>query len=73
MLGDEQYGNKKIRLKKPPENFEQIFQKLNGQVLHAKTLGFEHPRNGEKVNFDCDLPYNFSEILDFLGSKSWNF
>ena len=21
----------------------------------------------EKVNFDCDLPYNFSEILDFLG------
>lgn len=70
VLGDEQYGNKKIRLKKPPENFEQIFQKLNGQVLHAKTLGFEHPRNGEKVNFDCDLPYNFSEILNFLGSKS---
>ena len=69
VLGDEQYGNKKIRLK-PPENFEQIFQKLNGQVLHAKTLGFEHPRNGEKVNFDCDLPYNFSEILNFLGSKS---
>lgn len=34
-----------------------------GQMLHAKTLGFVHPRTGEYLEFTCDAPLEFYEIL----------
>ncbi len=39
---------------------------LSGQLLHAKTLGFNHPRSGELMTFDSELPMYFSEVLDKL-------
>lgn len=35
----------------------------NGQFLHAKTLGFTHPKTNEFVSFDSELPQYF---LDYL-------
>ncbi|MCT4584870.1 MAG: RluA family pseudouridine synthase [Peptostreptococcaceae bacterium] len=40
--------------------------KLNGQVLHAKTLGFIHPTKLEFVEFDSELPDYFKKLLDIL-------
>lgn len=37
-----------------------------GQYLHAKTLGFVHPKSGEELYFEADLPENFQEILKTL-------
>lgn len=54
LLGDELYGPKKSPVK------------TNGQVLHAKTLGFLHPSSGEYIEFDSPLPENFCEILNKL-------
>ena len=28
----------------------------HGQFLHAKTLGFTHPRTGETMEFTADIP-----------------
>jgi len=36
----------------------------NGQFLHAKTLGFTHPRTGEFMEFDSPLPKYFSDFLE---------
>lgn len=33
-----------------------------GQCLHAKTLGFDY--NGEYAEFSCDLPVEFTEIIN---------
>ena len=35
-----------------------------GQCLHAKTLGFIHPKNKEYIEFDSELPNCFINILN---------
>lgn len=54
LVGDSLYGSKKQKIN------------IDGQVLHAKTLGFIHPRTNEYVEFDSELPAYFSSILDVL-------
>lgn len=34
-----------------------------GQMLHAKSIEFTHPRTKEKMTFNCDVPDKFKEIL----------
>ena len=51
LLGDPVYGPKK-----------QIYN-LEGQVLHAKVLGFVHPRTGEYMEFDTQLPEYFKKLI----------
>ncbi|MCT4611830.1 MAG: RluA family pseudouridine synthase [Clostridia bacterium] len=55
LIGDEVYGPKK----KAPF-------KTNGQCLHAKILGFIHPRTEEFMKFEIDLPEYFIKILNKL-------
>lgn len=54
IVGDPVYGIKK-------EKFN-----LNGQLLHAKTIGFVHPSTGEMMEFDSDIPDYFSDVLEKL-------
>ena len=39
------------------------------QALHAKSLGFIHPRSGELMQFDSELPSDFNELIEFLQLK----
>lgn len=41
----------------------------DGQMLHAKTLGFVHPRTGEYMEFSSSLPQSFCNILEKLRGK----
>lgn len=50
VAGDEVYGNGKPKW-------------LEGQCLHAKKIGFVHPRTGEYLEFDSDLPEYFKKFL----------
>ncbi len=38
----------------------------NGQYLHARLLGFKHPRTGKQLTFTAPLPAYFQEMLDKL-------
>ena len=40
--------------------------KTNGQCLHAKTLGFIHPVNGQYIETDAPLPEYFNHLLNVL-------
>ena len=53
-VGDPVYGHKKQKFK------------LDGQLLHAKTLELTHPTSGERMTFNAPLPPEFSEILEKL-------
>ena len=57
IVGDPVYGIKKERFK------------TNGQLLHAKTIGFVHPVTGALMEFDSELPPYFTAILDKLRSE----
>ena len=51
LLGDTTYG---------PKNA----MGLTGQCLHARVLGFIHPRTGEYVEFEAPLPEYFQKLLE---------
>ena len=36
---------------------------IEGQALHAKVLGFIHPRNGKYMEFEAPLPEYFQKLL----------
>ncbi|HBN28464.1 MAG TPA: RNA pseudouridine synthase [Clostridiaceae bacterium] len=57
LVGDPVYGFKKQRFK------------LNGQALHAKTLGFIHPATGEYMEFSAEPPLYFTELLNKLRNE----
>jgi 23S rRNA pseudouridine1911/1915/1917 synthase len=46
-----------------------VITSLNGQCLHAKTIGFTHPATGEHMEFTSPLPNDFT---DFLGKHRIN-
>jgi 23S rRNA pseudouridine1911/1915/1917 synthase len=66
LLGDKQYGKKNIRFKKINDEFFIKLNKLTGQVLHAKTLEFVHPKTKKLVSFNSDLPKEFKNMLSLL-------
>ena len=70
LLGDNQYGKKNIKFKTINEDFFEILSNLNGQALHAKSLGFIHPTTNKFVNFDSKLPDDFKKLLDLLKNLS---
>lgn len=42
---------------------------IEGQCLHAKSLDFVHPKTGEKMHLEAELPEYFQNILKDLGGK----
>jgi len=70
LLGDKQYGKKNIKFKKINNDFFLNLNKLSGQALHAKTLGFTHPRTKKWMNFNSELPEGFKKILNLLENLS---
>ncbi len=64
LMGDNLYGGGKTKFEKSNEAM------LHGQCLHAKTIGFVHPKTGENMFFDSPLPEYFSHILNKLKSTS---
>lgn len=57
LVGDEVYGKKDPRFK------------IEGQMLHAKTLGFIHPTKNSYIEFESNLPEYYLEILKKLENK----
>ena len=45
------------------------FKHLQGQCLHAKTIGFIHPKNGEYMEYSAPLPEYFEKLLCLLKSN----
>ena len=66
LLGDNKYGKKNVKFKKINEDFFKKLSDLNGQALHAKSLGFIHPSKKKWVNFESELPSDFNKLLDLL-------
>jgi len=66
ILGDNKYKKKIKKLKNIDINLEKSLYKLNRQFLHAKTLGFTHPKSGEELEFSSILPQDLESILKML-------
>lgn len=70
LLGDQQYGKKNLKFKKINKDFENKLKVLSRQALHAKSLGFIHPKTKKFMSFDSKIPQDFKKILDLLNKLS---
>ena len=68
LFNDEKYGGTEILKGLPTQKYKQFihncFDLCPRQALHAKTLGFTHPRTGERMFFNSDLPEDMSNLLN---------
>ena len=46
------------------------FKHLQGQCLHAQTIGFVHPRTGKYMEYSAPLPEYFEKLLYLLKSST---
>ena len=54
IIGDTAYSNGKNEFS------------VSGQMLHAKSLDFKHPKTGKDMHLEADLPQYFKDVLDKL-------
>ena len=66
ILGDKQYGKKKLKFKKINKELAFLLNALQGQLLHAETIEFIHPTKNKWVKFKSELPKDFKKMQSFL-------
>ena len=68
LFNDARYGGAEIRqgtiYAKYRQFIENCFRLLPRQALHAKTLGFIHPRTKEHLMFDSPIPDDMQALID---------
>ena len=66
VVGDDKYKKKYKKLKNIDLDLKNLISKLDRQFLHAKTLGFIHPRTNEELVFSSILPQELNNLLKML-------
>ena len=66
ILGDDKYKKRFKKIKNINPSLEKNLLKLNRQFLHAKTIGFIHPKKNKKMVFSSILPKELEIILKIL-------
>ena len=70
ILGDKSYGKSKKKFKKIDANLEKKINNFNRQALHAKSLGFFHPKTNKEVFFEAKRPKDFDSLVKTLNISS---
>ena len=77
IFNDEKYGGNRVVkgtvFDKYRRFVENSFKLIPRQALHAKSLGFVHPRTGEKMYFESEMPEDFQAVMTrwrtYLGGR----
>jgi 23S rRNA pseudouridine1911/1915/1917 synthase len=68
LFNDVTYGGDKIWkgtvFTKYKQFVDNCFKIIPRQALHAKSLGFKHPRTGDWMQFDSELPTDFQQVIE---------
>ena len=68
IFNDFEYGGDRIVKGTVFSKYKQFigncFATIPRHALHAKSLGFTHPKTGEEMRFDSELPEDFVNVLD---------
>ena len=66
IVGDDKYKKKFKKVKNVDLLLEKGLINLNRQFLHAKTIGFIHPKKNKEMIFNSILPQELENILKML-------
>jgi len=68
LFNDERFGGDRIlkgtTFTKYKQFVENAFKLLPRQALHARTLGFVHPKTGKKIRFSAELPADMADCIE---------
>lgn len=68
LFNDERYGGERIlkgtTFTKYRQFVDNCFKILPRQALHAKSLGFVHPKTGEMMRFDSEIPQDMQDCIE---------
>ncbi|MFD2552577.1 RluA family pseudouridine synthase [Bizionia sediminis] len=68
LFNDARYGGERIlkgtTFTKYRQFVDNCFKALPRQALHAKTLGFKHPKTGETMRFDSEIPEDMQVCIE---------
>ncbi|MCC8070679.1 MAG: RluA family pseudouridine synthase [Bacteroidales bacterium] len=78
LLNDARYGGDEILRGERSASYRQFvantFAVCPRQALHARTLGFRHPRTGQELDFSCPIPEDMTQMIErwrtYVGGKS---
>ena len=70
IVGDDKYKKRIKKFKNINANIENLILNLNRQFLHAKTLGFIHPRTKKEIHFSSNLPDELKSLLKMLKNSN---
>ncbi|MEJ2199729.1 MAG: RluA family pseudouridine synthase [Desulfuromonadaceae bacterium] len=69
LVGDPVYGSSSRLRALTDVRLRTLLQQLQRQALHARLLGFIHPRTGAYMEFASPLPKDLGAIIDYLDNK----
>ena len=68
LFNDARYGGDRMLKGNTSGSYKQFiancFEVCPRQALHARTLGFVHPRTGEEMDFESPLPADMTELFE---------
>ena len=70
ILGDKKYKKRFKKIKNIDPQLEKTLVELDRQFLHAKSIGFVHPRTGQELEFTSKLPKDLELVLKKLKNAS---
>src|SRR5215471_6411008 len=66
LIGDPVYGRSRGRRRALPASVRSVLESFPRQALHAASLGFKHPANGEWLQFQSGLPNDMKQLIVIL-------
>jgi 23S rRNA pseudouridine1911/1915/1917 synthase len=74
VFGDPTYSGRQIvagpNTMRQKAEVTNLLKKISRQALHAKTLGFLHPKTKKRLRFESNLPHDILDILSLLQKQS---
>jgi len=70
LVADPLYGNRSRLLAIKDSELRKLIDRLPGQALHARSLGFIHPTSGKYLEFFSEIPDTLQDIISYLDKNS---
>ena len=70
IFGDKKYGGAETKTRGFLPEYNKIYRRMlidfRGHALHAKSIGFTHPKTNKMVSFNSPLPSQFQNLVNLI-------
>ena len=73
LVGDPAYCTHNLKPKGMGEDFARALDSFRRQALHAKKLGLEHPKTGEWMQWECEIPEDLTNLMSAIRQHDASF